>query len=368
MSEIMDTEPFSPLSLEKLFALDLPELEYVVEEILPSGSACLLSGREKSGKGLLSLDFCISIALAEPFLDRAVLEGPAIYCAAEENLRDVRARVAQRLGIRRNVPFYVLPLDGSTGDRLQLEDPVAMLRLLMMVEKIQPRVVVLDTLRELHSCREDLSDEMGPLLRPVRQLAHQTGTTVVVNHHQNKGGGFRGSTAIRAAFDLEWAFTRTDGDDEAGATPCGTLRVEGRHGPRTILKVRLGPNLHWELQEALITPRDPGARGGILTHLTDVNTWRTATEIAEGCGIKLKTVQNVLATLLKEIPRPIAVQGTGFKNDPRQYRMREPHFEGFGADGGGNLIPPDESPLGGKAGRNHFLGADGEAGSDRYTR
>jgi hypothetical protein len=142
----------------------------------------------------------------------------------------VRARVAQRLGDRRDAPFYILPLDGSTGDRLQLDDPVGMQRLLGMVEELQPRVLVLDTLRELHPCREDVSDEMGPLLRPVRQLAHQTGTTIVVNHHQNRGGSFRGSTAIRAAFDLEWAFTRSADDDEADGLPRGMLKIEGRHG------------------------------------------------------------------------------------------------------------------------------------------
>jgi len=365
-------EPFKPLTLDDLFGLELPELDYVVDEILPSGSACLLSGREKSGKGLLSLDFCVSIALGESFLDRAVQEGTAIYCAAEENIRDVRARVAQRVGDRRDAPFYILPLDGSTGDRLQLEDPVGMQRLFGMVQDLQPRVVVLDTMRELHSCREDLSDEMGPLLRPVRQLAHQTGTTVVVNHHQNKGGGFRGSTAIRAAFDLEWAFTRTDDDDEGEQTPRGTLKVEGRHGPRAVLKVRLGPDLHWELHEAVVTPRDPGAREHILAHLTTVNTWQTAEEIATGTSIILKTVQNVLAAMRKEAPSSLAVQGTGTKNDPRRYRTFSPHFEGFGAENevsdGEDLIPPDERPYRGTVGGNHFQGARGEAGNDRWTR
>ena len=76
-----------------------------MEDILPTGAFCLLDGREKSGKGLLSLDLCASVALGEPFLDRAVKEGPAIYCAAEENIRDVRARVAERLGARRDAPF-----------------------------------------------------------------------------------------------------------------------------------------------------------------------------------------------------------------------------------------------------------------------
>jgi hypothetical protein len=354
--------PFSPLSLEAFFALELPEIEFVVEEILPAESACLLDGREKSGKGLLSLDLCASVALGEPFLDRAVNEGPAIYCAAEEHLRDVRSRVAARLGNRRDAPLYILPLDGSTEDRLQLEDPIGMQRLLGMIEELQPVVVVLDTLRELHSCREDLSDEMGPLLRPVRQLAHQTGTTIVVNHHQNKGGGYRGSTAIRAAFDLQWAFTRTD--DEEERAPRGTLRVEGRHGPRSIFKLRLGEGLHWELDETVLLPTDPGARERILVHLTAVNTSQTAEETATETNLKLKTVQNVLAGMMKEIPRPFAVKGTGAKNNPRQYGTLAPRSDQLLAEELGKMIPPDRFLIGRNDGGNQFGGANGEAGND----
>lgn len=360
-------DPFVPLSLDELFALELPELDYVVEEILPSDSAGLLSGREKSGKGLLALDLCASVALAEPFLDRAVKEGPAIYCAAEEHIRDVRMRVATRIGTRRDAPLYVLPLDGSTDDRLQLEDPTGMQRLLGMIEQLEPRLLVLDTLRELHTSQEDRSDEMGPLLRPVRQLAHQTGTTILVNHHQNRGGTFRGSTAIRAAFDLEWALTRTDADDETG-DPKGTLKVEGRHGPRTVLKVRLGAGLRWEQDETVILAREPGVRERILVYLTSVNCWQTAEEIAERATIKLKSVQNVLAGMVKETPPPLATRGTGVKNAPRQYRTLTPHFEGFGGGDAQEMIPPDPPLYKGSTGGNHFRGARGEAGNDRWTQ
>ena len=360
-------DPFTPLSLDDLFALELPELDYVVEGILPTDSAGLLSGREKSGKGLLALDLCACVALAEPFLDRAVKEGPAIYCAAEEHVRDVRRRVEARIGARRDAPLYILPLDGSTDDRLHLEDLVGMQRLWGMVEALQPRLVVLDTLRELHACQEDRSDEMGPLLRPLRQLAHQAGTTVLVNHHQNRGGTFRGSTAIRAAFDLEWAFSRTDGDDESG-DPRGSLKVEGRHGPRSILKVRLGPGLRWELDETVIAPRDPGTREHILAYLTKVNDWQTADAIANGAGIKLKTVQNVLAGMRKETPCPIAVQGTGTKSEPRRYRAPAARFDGFWADDLVEMIPPDPDPYTGTAGGNHSHRAEGEAGNDGWVR
>src|SRR5690348_4300651 len=93
---------FTPLALHELFALDLPEVEWAVDGILPLGSAGLLSAREKAGKGLLTIDLCASIAHGEPFLDRAVREGPTIYCAAEEHLRDVRERIATRVGDRRD--------------------------------------------------------------------------------------------------------------------------------------------------------------------------------------------------------------------------------------------------------------------------
>jgi RecA-family ATPase len=202
MRELALTAPFEPLSLDALFALELPETEYVVEEILPQGALFLLSAREKAGKGLLAIDLCASVAFGEPFLDRAVLEGPAIYCAAEERIQDVRDRVAARVGDRRDAPLLILPLDGSTEDRLRLEDPDGLQRLAYMISEFQPRLVVLDTLRELHNCHEDFSDEMGPLLRPIRQMAHGTNTTIGLNHHHNRAGSFRGSTAILAACDL----------------------------------------------------------------------------------------------------------------------------------------------------------------------
>jgi hypothetical protein len=315
---------FQPLSLPQLFDLELPEVEWAIDELLPLGAAALLSAREKAGKGLLALDLCAAVAGGEPFLDRAVREGPTIYCAAEEHLRDVRQRIAARLGDRHDIPLYVLPLDGSHDDRLKLDDTDSMQKLWNMVVALEPVVVVLDTLRELHDRQEDSSDEMGPLLRPVRQLAHQTNTTVIVNHHHNKGGGFRGSTAILAAFDLEWAFTRDDPEGEG--SPRGTLRVEGRHGPRQVLPITLGPGLRWAPTTPALVVGETGMRERILTHLATVQTWQTATEIATGMGVPVKTVQNVLATMGREEPRPLAVEGTGTKNAPRRFHALAPRL------------------------------------------
>lgn len=358
---------FAPLSLADLFALELPEPDWVVEGLLPLGAAGLLSAREKAGKGLLTIDLCAAVALEEPFLGRAVRAGTAVYCAAEEHLRDVRGRIATRLGERRDAPLLVLPLDGSTGDRLDLDDPVGMQKLWGMVAQLDPVLVVLDTLRELHGRQEDKSDEMGPVLRPLRQLAHQTETALLVNHHQNKMGGFRGSTAIRAAFDLEWAFQRTDDPDGEGP-PRGVLRVEGRHGPRQVARIKLGEDLRWEPDDHLVPPRDPGIRERILAHLVTTNTWQTARELAVGLGVALKTVQNVLAEVVQDVPRPVAVRGAGTKTDPRCYHALTPTLDGFAPpEGQPDMIPPAPSPSRVGAGGNQ-AGDTSEAGHDRWTR
>jgi hypothetical protein len=322
MSDPMTSNPFRPLSPDSLFALELPNVEYAIDEIAPLGAACLLSGREKAGKGLIALDACASIVLGEPFLGRDVRQGTAIYCAAEEDIRDVRDRVDDRIGDRRDVPLYILPLDGSTGDRLQLNDPESMQRLWDMVDLYKPRIIVLDPMRELHDRQEDNADEMAPLLRPVRQLAHQTSTMVMVTHHQNRAGSFRGSTAIRAAFDLEWEFTRTDGDaDNENESPRGRLRVEGRHGPRQVIHMRLGEGLRWDVAQPVAKLREPGTRVRILEYLLDVEASCAAGDIAEGIGAPKHTVQNVLTEMTRERPCPLVVLGTGTKTDPRRYRI-----------------------------------------------
>ena len=341
--------PFRPLALADLFALDLPEPEWVVEGVVPLGAATLLDAREKAGKGLLTIDLCACVALGEPFLDRAVKEGPAIYCAAEEHTRDVRERIAARIGAERAAPLYVLPLNGSTDDRLDLADPEGMQRLHDMLAAERPAVVVLDTLRELHHHAEDSSDDMGPLLRPLRWLAHTFNVALVVNHHQNKGGGSRGSTAIRAAFDQTLSFRRPEHEPDDGP-PSGTLRVEGRYGPRFALPIRLGDGLRWEPAAPTLAPVEPDARGRVVAWVRDHDRegGHTAHEIAAALEIKPKTVQNVLSAIGKEAAAPLVpASGSGHKHGARGWRHVAPPLP-LGTDPDAPpTIPPDACPLSG---------------------
>lgn len=142
-------------------------------------------------------------------------------------------------------------------------------------------------------------------------------------------------------------------NDLAG-DPRGTLKVEGRHGPRSVIRVKLGEHLHWDLDGATITGCDVGGRERILAYLNQVNIAQTADEITAGIGLKRKTVQNLLADMHKEVPQPFAVSGKGTKNDPRRFRTLSPRFDGFAAD---DTIPPDPPPYRGGVGGESFSGS-----------
>jgi RecA-family ATPase len=327
---------YTPISVRDLMALRIAEPEWLVEGVAVAGSAILLSGREKSGKGWVCIDLACSIVLGEPFLGRAVLEGPCIYLALEESTRTLRDRLRLRLGSRWDVPLYVVPLDGSTGESFSLEDPRSITALINLIEEVQPVAIFLDTLREAHSGREDSSDDMTPLLRPIRQITHQFDVTLIVTHHQSKmAGASRGSTAIRAAFDDEIAFTRTDEQQERDIR--GTLKIEGRNVPKEVIYVVFDPDkARWATVNEPEVIVEPQLRERILMVLDHANAWLTAKEIAERLpGTKLKTIQNKIAEMLQERPLPMAMSGEPRKGSPRRFASLNRRFE-FAPEDSGN--------------------------------
>jgi len=328
------TDRFRLLDPDELFALELPPVEWLVEDLMPLGAAGMLSAREKAGKGLLSIDLLACIASEEPFLGRAVTSGPVAYFAAEESLRDVRDRVGARIGKARDIPLFVAPINtlvevGREPERLMLTDLDALQRLANTIKAEGLRLVILDTLREMHDLPENESDAMGPLLRPIRQMAHDLNTTIVFNHHQNRGGSFRGSTAIKAAVDFEWSFERTDTETDDGQ-PTGRLKMDGRWTPQTV-RITLGDGLRWQIAADLPPSLDAGVRDHILGWLTQCQRWQSAQDVADTLDqprYKLRTIQNALSLMVKETPCPITVQRTTGRGGPKQYHCLAPTLPG----------------------------------------
>lgn len=317
---------YAPLSLAELRALQIPPRNDLIDGLLPEGQITLFAAREKSGKSLIATDVTCALALEQPFLDRAVRGGTVVFIALEENIREVRNRILERVGPGYDdatVRLFVLPANGFTDATFRLDDAECMQAFHEMITTYDADLVVIDTMREAHQLRENESDDMAALMRPLREMAHATNAAVALLHHESKAGNSRGSTAIAAGADQIWTFERTNKANEGpDGNPAGVLRVEGRFGAPVRLAIRLGDGLRWVLDDDPIG-HDLTARERILACLRRHDGGRTAQEIATETGIQLKTTQNEISRLLGEAPPSIVAVGVPTRGNPRRYRIAE---------------------------------------------
>ena len=319
------TTPFQSLTLTELEEMKFPAVEWVIDGVLPAGALALLVGRPKAGKSLLAIDSLASVALGETFIDRATAQGPAVYLPAEDAIRLVRDRLFTRIGSERTAPIHVVPADGSHDQVVRLDDPESFSRLAATIEAVRPMLVVLDPFREFHHRKENDSDDMSAVMRPLRNLAHQTDTAIILIHHRNKHASdpalaTRGSSAIAGGVDVVMTCELSNESEEGELTPDQTLtiRVEGRYGPRMKLGARLGTGLRWHPATVRMVD-DLNASDKVIRHLEVAGGAFTADELADETGIPKKSIQNSLTGTVKA--GRIVRQGSGKKGDPYRYQL-----------------------------------------------
>lgn len=317
------TAPFRVVALGDMDHHIFPPTRWICDELFPAGALVLVVGRPKAGKSLLMVDLLASIAEGAAFLDRATEQGPTIYAAAEDAFALVRERSYTRFSSDRAAPYHVLPADGSFPDQsLRLDDDgESLMRLAATIDALRPVAICLDPFRELHGSKENDADAMALLLRPLRQLAHETGTTVFLVHHRNKHGldagtAARGSSAITGSVDVVVTLD-VRGNDEEELTPdqTVTIRAEGRYGPRQKIVARLGTGLRWQVTTALAP--DMSLPGRIVAFLAAHGAPFTAEGVTGGLNAKHGSVQNALAALVKA--GKVARLGKGTKAAPFVY-------------------------------------------------
>jgi KaiC/GvpD/RAD55 family RecA-like ATPase len=314
------------LSWSELLTLELPEQEWIIDGLIPRGSFSMLFGREKAGKSLLANDMGLCVALDEPFIDRSVKSGPVVFVSAEEHIRDVRSRMKKRVGSRSDVAVYLLQVDGThDGYVMRIDQGQGVQDIVDVITEYEPALMVFDVLREFHSGKENEADDMAPILQPIRNIAHETNTAIVLVHHASRGGDYRGSTAMGGSVDQLLRFERLGEDDDTEVK--GRIKVEGRYGPRTIIQARMGEGLRWEMDGGVMVFPDETARGRIIAVLRQQGMPMTAHEIADAIETQaVKTVQNKISDMMRESRPPLVASGTGRKFDPKRYELAEPTF------------------------------------------
>ena len=224
---LMSSEAFD-LGSEEMTAseLDAEDLSrsYVIPEILPTPAVFLLYGAGGDGKSMAAWALAKHISLGIPFEVQnnvvPIKKGKVLILNADQ----------PKVQLREQLREQDYKMDDNTvvinGFQIKREYYFAQL-----IKKHKPTLVVIDSLIGSSAGRafdENKSSFASPLYRLTNNNGHSfPATTILVIHHANKQGGFRGTSSIRDAVDETWKLSKPDKElSEQLGTNTRIIRVE----------------------------------------------------------------------------------------------------------------------------------------------
>jgi hypothetical protein len=160
----------------------------------------LLVGAPGVKKTWLALDLAVSVATGQPWLGHPTEAAPVLILDEEGGLQrtwERLGRVMRGHSAPAETPVYFIPPSSFNFSRQESADSLA-----ARANSLGVGLIIIDALVNIMpGCDENNVLSVQPVLDNLRYLARQTGATVVVIHHTNKQGIFRGSTSLSSGVD-----------------------------------------------------------------------------------------------------------------------------------------------------------------------
>lgn len=188
----------------------LPQLEWLVADLIPKAGVGIVYGASGSGKSTLCLDLARSVCTGESWAGHAVHQGNVLYCCLEGGP-----------GMRQRAVATERHFGFNFGDRLQWlfgdlslasEDDINDLAATAIAGNIA--LIVIDTLSA--SIRGVLDESSNPHMSRMLQLAYRlaemTGATVLIVHHAgHRSDHERGASTLRNDVDTSISVSMSSG-------------------------------------------------------------------------------------------------------------------------------------------------------------
>lgn len=184
---------------------DPEDPKWVVKNILPTGIT-FLAGPPKSYKSTVELALCLTACGVENEVlpaDLSQVDGdPGIVMGLSMEAMPGVLRHTALHGFGVNIPDDGRFLVISDPWKFRLDQRANVNELLGWAERIKPRILFIDPLRNCHSLDEKDSGEMVHMLQPLQQYAMQNDMALLIVHHSRKGSGEKGEPRNMTADDM----------------------------------------------------------------------------------------------------------------------------------------------------------------------
>lgn len=184
-------------------AFDAPQpIEYLIEGLTPRESINVIVGDAGSGKTYAVLDMAVCVALGKQWLDHETRQATVLIVDEESGERRLTRRLHEVLNghlVKREEAPQIFATCLQGFDARNLDDINA---LQIAILQTGAGLVIIDALMEVTPGAEENSvKDMLPALHNLRRVAECTNSAFWIIHHNNKNGGYRGTSAIKGKVD-----------------------------------------------------------------------------------------------------------------------------------------------------------------------
>jgi AAA domain len=306
-----------PLCIHRLFEIEIPEREMILEPIIPQKGLAMLYASRGIGKTHLACGISYAVATGSRVLKcEATKPRKVLHCDGEMPAVALRERFAQLMGSGTVRPEPNM-LNILTADLIDLgignvTSPKVQAELDPLLDGVE--LLVLDNLSSLTSVvRDNDAESWGPIQEWLLRLRRR-GVSVLIVHHAGKGGEQRGTSRREDVLDTSIALRRP-----------GDYRSE--QGARFEVHIEKGRGIHGEAAkpfEAQLEVRDDVALW-TLREIEDVNLARVKALLDD--GLKVREIAEEKRRVSRD--QPLVASKSRSRRPPRRsHSMLRPEWDG----------------------------------------
>ena len=190
-----------------------PPIEWIVDGLISAGSVNVFYGEGGSKKTWALLDMAVCVARGDAWLNFPTKAGGVLIVDEESGYRRIMRRMGEVLrghNADENTPVSCVSLAAFDFGK-----PADIGELYNLIITSNAQLVIVDALADVMPGRdENAVKDVQPIFLALRRIAEETQTAIIIIHHANKGGTYRGSTAIKGALDLLLSVESKTGGNE----------------------------------------------------------------------------------------------------------------------------------------------------------
>lgn len=193
--------------------------KWLIDRLLPESSTCLVAGDPKTRKSWLAGELLVSIATGTDCLGifPVLRQGKVLMAQGEDSEAIIKDRLESIARTRGASLKGLQNVSIVAGQNFALDNPEHFEALRRQVIAEKPLLMILDPLvRLIPDTAEGSTSQMSKILTKLRHLQRDSGTSIMLVHHnkvsksKNAADNIRGSSDLRSWYDAAYFLTKAN--------------------------------------------------------------------------------------------------------------------------------------------------------------